>query len=703
MGKTTLTTALKHEGDIFTFIAKRLYQVSGVDKNTAGVIPHDIHSKKFGRAIIYDFAGHEEFYSSHDVMLRSSIAGSSAVFLLVVDLCLSNEKFRESIMSWLVFLENQDIPDDPSPHIIIVGSHIDKLNSPSDLHHKEVIVTTLVDSPVFSSFHFAGFVPMDCRYAESSYMTKLRQQISLSCTTLQRKEDISITCQCLFVYLVDQFHDCVAIRVKEALSKVQAESMNTPASDDGILSCIPDDPTHFCKLLEDLHKRGNILLLRDTEEFENSWVITDREAILSQVTGSVFAPNAQDFKEYKNMATSTGIVPFSKLGFHFKDLDPNLIAEFLCHFEFCHEVTDTECQQLLATVEFTSTPSGTSDELSAPDIVQTVCASSTPNEKFFFFPGLVRIDRPADVWVPGHADFGYFSGWILHCLDPDKFFTRRFLHVLLLRLAFGFAFAQEADATSDHLPMIQRKCSIWKNGIHWGDRSACTEALVEVVEGSRKVNVMVRCLKGKEMDCVQFRSALIRKILSIKDEFCSRVSTSESFVHPADSTCYPTVPEAKLASYQQISLSVAEGSHSVLDKSGKVMDLDALLHFEPYAHLGGHILQELFDKENSDKMVSNEFLYRIADCVYQKKDTFIAIFKPPATLLHDRIRQAPQGPTHELVEVIKTWREQSEGSYRCLHRKLDQFSIFAGRNPLVSFVILYTAYMIVLHHAHALE
>ena len=55
----------------------------------------------------------------------------------------------------------------------------------------------------------------------------------------------------------------------------------------------------------------------------------------------------EDFKQYKQIATSTGVVPFSKIEAIFRHLDPNMIAEFLCHFEFCHEVTDTEAKQLL--------------------------------------------------------------------------------------------------------------------------------------------------------------------------------------------------------------------------------------------------------------------------------------------------------------------------------------------------------------------
>ena len=681
MGKSTLTTALKKkDGGILTYVKRRVRQVSGIELNTAGIIPHEIHNKTLGHATIYDFAGHEDFYSGHDVMLRSSIAGSPAVFLLVANLRLKDEEFKQSILSWLAFLENQGVPEDPKPHIIIVGSHADEV-TPADVQNKEGQVSSIVSSLASSSFHFVGFMPIDCRYAESPSMTKLRQKLSESCSTLRHKTEISINCHCLYLYLLDQFQNSPAIKVREALHKVQEESEKSQSSESGILSFIPDDPAHLCRLLLDLHERGNILILRDTENFENSWIILDREAILSKVTGTVFAPSSEEFKQYKNFATSTGVVPLSKIQGVFPDLNPDLIAEFLCHLEFCHEITDAEGKQLL---HIATLPPDTSGAIAS---VSAQIASNHPSGcvKFFFFPGLVRIDTPEEVWKSGN-EYSYHSGWVLQSSHPDKFFTRRFLHALILRLAFAFALAPEADTSSPQLPTIQRKCSIWKNGILWGNRSG-TEALVEVVEGSRRINVMVRCLIGKEVECVRLRSALVQGILSAKDELCSRVPTSESFLHPLDSTSHPLKPitEVRYASCSEIAKAVTAGKGSIVDQSGRVMALETLLSFEPYACLGEDILRELFDEGNPNyqKVVSNEFLYRIADRVHQKKDTFIQLFNLPTTLLHDRMCHAAEGPTHQLIEVFKLWRECSKGSYQCLRRELDHFSVFVGRNPLV--------------------
>ena len=50
--------------------------VSGVDEKTVGIIPYDIVTKEFGRVIYYDFAGQQEFYSSHCAVLENAVQTS---------------------------------------------------------------------------------------------------------------------------------------------------------------------------------------------------------------------------------------------------------------------------------------------------------------------------------------------------------------------------------------------------------------------------------------------------------------------------------------------------------------------------------------------------------------------------------------------------------------------------------------------------
>ena len=123
-GKTTLTEALKLGCETWSRLTNRWKQVCEVEQHTAGIIPHELESRRFGHIALYDFAGHDEFYASHSVMLRNSMAGSSAaVFLLVADLCLSVEELKGSILLWFSLIENQLPSTDSKPHMIFLGSH----------------------------------------------------------------------------------------------------------------------------------------------------------------------------------------------------------------------------------------------------------------------------------------------------------------------------------------------------------------------------------------------------------------------------------------------------------------------------------------------------------------------------------------------------------------------------------------------------
>ena len=146
-------------------------------------------------------------------------------------------------------------------------------------------------------------------------------------------------------------------------------------------------------------------------------------------------PRLQD--TYRELATGTGVVPLSKVTLEFKD--PSMITQYLTHFHFCTELNKETLKLFQPSTSF------------------------SPTERYFLFPSLVRELVPADVWAP-EEKYIQHSGWEIECSNPEQFFTPRFLHLLLLRIAFRFALSHTPD--TDHVA-IHRSCSIWKNGISW--------------------------------------------------------------------------------------------------------------------------------------------------------------------------------------------------------------------------------------------
>ena len=651
-GKSTLTESLKNES-IFNRVVKS--KVGGVSEKTAGIIPHEFHSKKLGDISIFDFAGQREFYNSHGALLQNTTQSSAPIFLIVVDLCKSDKEITSNIGYWLSFIVNHC---SSNPHIIIVGSHIDALKSKGEDPNikSKRISSSLQQSSQSSSFTLAGFVAIDCRYPESSGMRELRQCLQKSCDEVRLVEKSSLVSHYILVHLLDTFQESTACTVGQAV-----EALGFPLD-------------VFLKSCDELNKRGHILFLKNNSALEKSWIILNQTVLLSEVSGTIFAP--EGFREHCKLATSTGVVPLSKITAKFPKHKPEMLIGFLSHLEYCNKIFDDEITQLI-------------DETKPTATSETEVACSTERERYFFFPGLVTLDTPAKVWEP-QPQFVHHCGWILQCSRPEHFFSPRFLQVLLLRLAFSFALAPEArETTSDH-PAIERKCFVWTNGILWANEEG-VDTLVEFKDNSKTVVVAMRCRQDNITKCLQLRSQVIQKVLAALREFCPKVVTAESIIDPTELSQYPPKGTSELTLFplSAVAKSVVAGKSSVVSMSVKSLSLESLLLFEPYADLGEPILRNLFDYQEpspkvtqSDLMdIGTQFLKRIEN----RRDLILELFPMDRYLLAERMTNAGvRSPEYEIVRVLLHWREGCEGTYQCLREKLDQFSAFAGRNPLVS-------------------
>ena len=113
----------------------------------------------------------------------------------------------------------------------------------------------------------------------------------------------------------------------------------------------------------------------------------------------------------------------------------------------------------------------------------------------------------------------------------------------------------------------------------------------------------------------------------------------------------------------------------------EAVSLKSLVQFEPYAALDKEVVRFLYHPKNIalKEKLSNSFLSCFADGVQDLES---------ASLFHRILAQAMQSsqasPSLELVHSLKAWRSGTEGTYQCLRAALDQYSIFRGRNPLVS-------------------
>ncbi len=126
VGKSTLLKSiLSSKG----FLAKvqKAEPVDGVDARTVGIIPYDVYTKDFGRIIYFDFAGQKEFYTSHSAILENAVQTSPPIIILCAKLLESEQAIIDSTIHWLTLVQNQCSNLKDKAHVIVVGSHADKV------------------------------------------------------------------------------------------------------------------------------------------------------------------------------------------------------------------------------------------------------------------------------------------------------------------------------------------------------------------------------------------------------------------------------------------------------------------------------------------------------------------------------------------------------------------------------------------------
>ena len=199
-GKTTtsqLIQLLAKQASLFSALSSG--RVTDVECLTAGIIPLHVVSKvkEVGNMVIYDFAGQQEYYSSHAAVLERIMKNSAAIFACIVDLSQCMEKISESIHYWMSFIENACSSAQGSSHVIIVGSHADLVKSPQELKEKNSLVESIAESRA-KQLTYGGFVSIDCRESKTKEARYFRSLLSTSQQAiLSSQPSMSLYCHVL--------------------------------------------------------------------------------------------------------------------------------------------------------------------------------------------------------------------------------------------------------------------------------------------------------------------------------------------------------------------------------------------------------------------------------------------------------------------------------------------------------------------------
>ena len=298
------------------------------------------------------------------------------------------------------------------------------------------------------------------------------------------------------------------------------------------------------------------------------------------------------------------------------------------------------------------------------------------------------------------------AAWFMYSPVEGQFFTTRFLHVLLLRLAFLFAQPQD-DATpcssKTKSAALSRKCNVWENGISWPDTNGvkvCFE-----LKDLKTATLTMTCMEGREIHCVRLRTKLMKAILKTKNEFCPHVDVEECIVEVTAGNLKTVAAGSLHAVLECPSHSIKYLSRTIANRDQKddpdpiLTHSDAstgkqvseVLYFEPYAVLTPDLITQLFAKQNVKKNVPSSFVTEFASRMYPFNDPREKALKPDPSVLSGKCKEVHPDSLGEISRqqlrckhILEAWLEQQQpaATYKLLQQELNQYSIFCGRNPL---------------------
>ena len=541
-----------------------------VEPLTAGINSHTFTSHEIGNVVLYDLAGHREYYSSHAAVMENLMLSSPAVFLVLSKLINDKETMRKDLYYWFNFIENisKRIKSSKRSQIIVIGSRLDELTTSLDPISK--LVDEVVEKAAYSQ-EFCGFIPMECHRPGGKGVKEFIVTLSKSCkAVLDRSDKISFYCHVQYSFL--QLLERVAISLEELCALLKER--NDPS--------LPSEMSVLLDFLFTLSDKGLILFLKNEEC--QSWIIINRAALLSEINGVLFAPAAIE-RVYRDMASNTGIIPLSALKEAFPHHNTDMLVGFLRCLQFCHVI-----------------------ESSTLDDVETNISASIPLplDELLFFPALVSAEPPSDIKIENGL------GWCLWCPDPNQFLSTRFLHILLLCLAYIYCLPSRikpgiVDVTNPTVQKLARRCTVWTNGIYWKSNF---EVVVEVSEHNRCVTVLT---SNKEMDeSRKVFNSVIKKVLSLKEQFCSCTSY-EYMITPNQVSTARSLEVCKRTLYSMEDVAVAVLTKiNIIGTDDIALDVKEIVgNKDPFPHIAPLVTKELFNTSNAESPVQDDYLQHI--------------------------------------------------------------------------------------------
>ena len=507
---------------------------------TAGIIPHQVDSP-YSNMVVYDLAGHHQYFSSHSACLEAISLTSPAIFLLLQDLKKGPEVMTKEVYYWSTLIDGVCHKCPQQSSVIVVGTHADLLTPEQlkeNMSHLQSIVKMAISHQII-----VNVLALNLTKIYSGEMDKFKDLLyRIIKNVLSMSPPISMMCHMMLAFLRETLPpDIDALSLSDIIGHLQIHQDDTSDQD----NLIDPDSSNIIPLLETLSEKGLILFIPSDNPL-NSWIVLHKESILKKVNGALFADPS--LKEYIRIASNTGIVPKAVIQKIFPEYNIEMITQFMIHFELCQSVD-------LSHIDTNMASEGSSSSNLGP---------------LFFFPALVNVDRPSSATVPNNS-----FCWSMIVKSSNRFFTTRCLHVLLRRLPSEFALPA-VQATPSHL---NRRCDVWSRGLKWLSNPGVT-TIVEMSETFQSLTLAMSSPAKTDPKYLQLVHSVLAVIKKTCQGFCPHLEVVEVISCPPEaSSDHSDDTQVELSALKQ---ALEGGEKYAVDVSGqKYVMIDKWMTIEP--------------------------------------------------------------------------------------------------------------------------
>ena len=553
-GKSTLIESLKRQGFFSSF-----NQVSEatVPPHTSGIIPSEYCHSRTVRVLYYDFAGDPEYYSSHSAIMSSVMQSKGTnICLVLINFRKDKQLILEELGYWFSFIAYHCVNLKEKCKVLTIGSHLDLITK-DEATTKFAVISKFIESYLSHAPKVSiqlrsdrDFIVNCCSPRSSKCVYSTLNQMAKRAETVRLSGEAAI----LLGLLEKDFKNVVTCEIQTLLTHISDTGVYLPNTADSL----------YPKVLE-LHTVGFLMVIGSMSgKLEDYLLVLNVSKLTNEVHKLLFskASGKKFLSSTDPRSASMGILPQAYL----EDILPEYITtECLVQLQYCQEFSHAEVKLDYSVI--------TNEDFCAP--------------RLFYFPALCEAERKLSIQTP--EDYNYNISWYVKCCGEFDYLPPRFLHVLLLRLAHNLALPTPSRAEIDaKISLYNRRCTMWKNGIHWLTKGG-VEGFVEMVNNSRGIVVITKSQEVKKYCCTEMLFKIIREIRQAKQDFCESVTLQEYLMDSSDPTSFSDENQLFLISDPNFKEVLSEGNpqNEIVSVNGnKCLRAKTILHLAEYIHWG---------------------------------------------------------------------------------------------------------------------